>query len=127
VLFVNPRSGGGKAGRAWLVERARALSIEVEVVRPERALAVLLDHAVARGADALSAAGGDGWLALVAATAAARDLPFVCSSGPARSGSGCLASVERSPRDGSAQPVHWQRRGSTGLQPPNVNVLSDRR
>jgi diacylglycerol kinase family enzyme len=75
---VNPHSGDGKAERARLVERAQALGIDVAVVRPDRPLATLVDEAVARGADALGVAGGDGSLAVVAATAVARDLPFVC-------------------------------------------------
>ena len=35
VLFVNPRSGGGKAARAGLAERARERGIEVIVLRPD--------------------------------------------------------------------------------------------
>ena len=78
VLFVNPKSGGGKAARAGLAERARELGIDVIVLRPDDDLAALVDDAVARGADALGAAGGDGSLAVVAAAALAHDLPFVC-------------------------------------------------
>ena len=78
VLFLNPRSGGGKATRAGLAERARERGIDVIVLRPEDDLAVLVDDAVAHGADALGAAGGDGSLAVVAAAARAHDLPFVC-------------------------------------------------
>jgi diacylglycerol kinase family enzyme len=78
VLFVNPKSGGGKATRAGLAERARELGIDVIVLRPDDDLAALVDDAVARGADALGAAGGDGSLAVVAAAALAHDLPFVC-------------------------------------------------
>ena len=36
VLFVNPRSGGGKAARAGLAERARERGIDVIVLRPRR-------------------------------------------------------------------------------------------
>ena len=78
VLFLNPRSGGGKATRAGLAERARERGIDVIVLRPDDDLAALVDDAVARGADALGAAGGDGSLAVVAAAALAHDLPFVC-------------------------------------------------
>ena len=79
VLFVNPRSGGGKATRAGLAERARERGIDV--VRPARGRQTLQrssSDAVARGADALGAAGGDGSLAVVAAAALAHELPFVC-------------------------------------------------
>jgi diacylglycerol kinase family enzyme len=78
VLFLNPRSGGGKAARADLAERARELGVAVIVLRPDDNLAALVDEAVADGADALGAAGGDGSLAVVAAAALAHDLPFVC-------------------------------------------------
>jgi diacylglycerol kinase family enzyme len=78
VLFVNPRSGGGKAGRAALAERARERGIEVIVLTPGAALDVLVAQAVAHGADALGVAGGDGSLAVVAAAARAHGLPFVC-------------------------------------------------
>jgi diacylglycerol kinase family enzyme len=78
VLLVNPRSGGGKAARAGLAERARERDIDVIVVRPDDHLAALVDEAVARGADVLGVAGGDGSLAVVAAAAVAHELPFVC-------------------------------------------------
>ena len=78
VLFVNPKSGGGKAARSGLAERARELGIDVIVLRPDDDLAALVDGAVAGDADALGAAGGDGSLAVVAAAALAHGLPFVC-------------------------------------------------
>jgi diacylglycerol kinase family enzyme len=78
VLFVNPKSGGGKATRAALAERARERGIEVIILHRDDNLAALIDEAVARGADALGVAGGDGSLAVAAAAALAHDLPFVC-------------------------------------------------
>ena len=78
VLFVNPKSGGGKATRAGLAEQARERGIDVIVVPPDQTLATLVDDAVRRGADALGVAGGDGSLAVVAAAALAHGLPFVC-------------------------------------------------
>jgi diacylglycerol kinase family enzyme len=78
VLFVNPSSGGGKATRAALAERARERGISVTVLRPDRSLASLVREAVEGGADALGIAGGDGSLAIVAAGAHAHGLPFVC-------------------------------------------------
>jgi diacylglycerol kinase family enzyme len=77
-LFVNPRSGGGKAERAGLADAACERAIETTVLRPGDNLAALVDRAVADGADALGVAGGDGSLATVAAAALAHDLPFVC-------------------------------------------------
>jgi diacylglycerol kinase family enzyme len=78
VLFVNPRSGGGKAAHAGVAERARAQGIEVVTLTPGQDLAALASGAVAAGADALGAAGGDGSLAVVAVVAAAHGIPFVC-------------------------------------------------
>jgi len=78
VLFVNPKSGGGRGTRASLAEQARERGIDAIVLRPDDDLATLVDQAVAHGADALGVAGGDGSLAVVAAAALAHDLPFVC-------------------------------------------------
>jgi diacylglycerol kinase family enzyme len=78
VLFINPRSGGGTASRLALDRRARELGIEPVILQPGQDLAALTADAIAHGSDALGMAGGDGSLALVAAAAAAHDLPFVC-------------------------------------------------
>jgi diacylglycerol kinase family enzyme len=78
VLFVNPRSGGGRAGHAGLADRASECGIDVIVLRPGDTLPGLVEDAVADGADLLAIAGGDGSLAVVAAAAVAHDLPFVC-------------------------------------------------
>jgi diacylglycerol kinase family enzyme len=78
VLFINPRSGGGKAARARLAERAREAGIEAVTLVPGQDLAALAGDAVAGGADLLGMAGGDGSLAVVATVAAAHGIPFVC-------------------------------------------------
>jgi diacylglycerol kinase family enzyme len=78
VLFVNPTSGGGKAARAAVAERARDRGIDAVVLRAGQSLAALVSEAVASGADLLGAAGGDGSLAIVAAAAQAHGLPFAC-------------------------------------------------
>jgi diacylglycerol kinase family enzyme len=78
VLFVNPRSGDGAAGRAGVAERARDRGIKVVPLGSGRSLAEHVDDALAEGADALGMAGGDGSLAVVASAAAARGLPFIC-------------------------------------------------
>ena len=78
MLFVNPRSGGGKATHAGLAERARERGIGVIVLRHGDSLSALVDQAVEDGADALGIAGGDGSLAVVAAAALTHVLPFVC-------------------------------------------------
>jgi diacylglycerol kinase family enzyme len=78
VLFVNPRSGGGKAARAQVAERARERGIETVIFGPGQSLEALVGRAVTNGADALGVAGGDGSLAVVAAAAAAHGLSIVC-------------------------------------------------
>ena len=78
VLFVNPVSGGGKAARTAIADRARERGVEAIVLTPDRSLATLVREAVERGADALGVAGGDGSLAVVAEVAQAHGLPFVC-------------------------------------------------
>jgi diacylglycerol kinase family enzyme len=78
VLFVNPKSGGGKAGRVRLDHAARERGIEPVVLAPADDLAALVEQAVAGGADALGMAGGDGSLGIVASAARAHGLPFVC-------------------------------------------------
>ena len=78
VLFINPRSGGGRAGRAQLAEAAREREIEPVVLKPGDDLGALADDAAAEGADVLGMAGGDGSLAVVASAASAHGIPFVC-------------------------------------------------
>ena len=78
VLFVNPRSGDGKAARAGVAEQARAKGIEAIILAPGQNLSALAHQAVAAGADALGMAGGDGSLAVVATVAVAHGIPFVC-------------------------------------------------
>ena len=78
MLFVNPRSGDGKAERAGVGEQARAKGIEAIILAPGQDLAALAHQTVAAGADALGMAGGDGSLAVVATVAAAHGIPFVC-------------------------------------------------
>jgi diacylglycerol kinase family enzyme len=78
VVVWNPRSGGGKAAAVHLDEQARARGIEPIELRPGDDLVQLVRDAVANGADALAAAGGDGTQALVATIAAEHDLPFAC-------------------------------------------------
>jgi diacylglycerol kinase family enzyme len=78
VLFVNPRSGGGKAERAGLAQEARKRGIEAVVLQPGDDLAELAAAAADEGADVLGVAGGDGSLAIVAAAALAQELAFAC-------------------------------------------------
>ena len=78
IVVWNPRSGGGKAVSNNLPDEARARGIEPIELKPGDDLEQLVRDAVAAGADALAAAGGDGTQALVASIAAEHDLPFAC-------------------------------------------------
>ncbi len=78
VVIWNPRSGGGKALRDNLADEARARGIEPIELKPGDDLVALARDAVARGADGLAAAGGDGTQAIIATIAAEHDLPFAC-------------------------------------------------
>jgi diacylglycerol kinase family enzyme len=78
-LIMNPRSGGGKVGRFDLKRKAESLGAEVFLMDgPEEVdVAAVAQDAVARGADLLGVAGGDGTQALVAGVAAQHRIPFV--------------------------------------------------
>ena len=78
VLFINPRSGGGKAQHHHLVDHCRQKRIEPIVLGEGDDLASLAAAAVSSGADAIGMAGGDGSQGVVAAVAAAHDLLYVC-------------------------------------------------
>jgi diacylglycerol kinase family enzyme len=77
ALIVNPRSGGGKADRLGLVDECGARGIEVHILEPGQDLTGLAEAVVARGADVLGMAGGDGSLGLVADVAARHGVPMV--------------------------------------------------
>jgi diacylglycerol kinase family enzyme len=77
VLLMNLKSGGGKAERFRLVDLCRERGIEPIVLQPGDDLRQLAEDAVARGADLLGMAGGDGSQALVASVASQHNIPFV--------------------------------------------------
>ena len=85
-MIMNPRSGGGKVVRFGLREKAEALGAEVAVLEGPGTVDVaeLARDAVARGADLLGVAGGDGTQALVAAVAAQHDVPLLVISAGTR-------------------------------------------
>jgi diacylglycerol kinase family enzyme len=78
VLLMNPKSGGGKAERYRLAEECVARGIEPIVLQRGDDLLELARDAIARGADVIGMAGGDGSQALVATVAAEHDIPHVC-------------------------------------------------
>lgn len=78
VLIMNPWSGGGKVERFKLVEECGRRGIEPVVLKRGDDLLELAEDAVARGADVIGMAGGDGSQALVASVASRHDVPHVC-------------------------------------------------
>jgi len=78
-LIMNAKSGGGKVGKFGLQRKAEGLGAEVFLMDgPEEVdVAAVARGAVARGADLLGVAGGDGTQALVAGVAAEHGIPFV--------------------------------------------------
>jgi len=84
-VVMNPRSGGGKVARFDLRQRAEALGAEVALLdQPHTDVQQLARDALARGADLLGVAGGDGTQALVAQVAAEQDVPFLVISAGTR-------------------------------------------
>jgi diacylglycerol kinase family enzyme len=114
VLFINPRSGDGKAARAGLAERAREKGIEAVILAPGQDLAALAREAVTGGTDALGMAGGDGSLAVVAAVAAGHDIPFVCVPAGTRNHFALDVGVDRHDVAGHStrSPTGWSARST---------------
>ncbi|MEI8083590.1 MAG: diacylglycerol kinase family protein [Actinomycetes bacterium] len=84
VLICNLKSGGGKVEKFGLMDMARDAGVEVVLLEPGLDLAQLARDAIARGADALGMAGGDGSQALVASIAIENNVPFVFISAGTR-------------------------------------------
>lgn len=78
VLLINPKSGGGKAERFDLAAEATQRHVEPIVLRPGDDLFELAEGAVARGAEVIGMAGGDGSQAVVATVAANHGVAHVC-------------------------------------------------
>ena len=78
-LIMNPRSGGGKVAKFDLKQRAEDLGAEVFLMAGAEPVDVadVARKAVAKGADLLGVAGGDGTQALVAEVAAEHGIPFL--------------------------------------------------
>jgi diacylglycerol kinase family enzyme len=84
VLLCNPWAGGGKVEKFGLVELANSLGVQTVMLDHGLDLGELARDAIARGADCLGMAGGDGSQALVASIAVEHELPFVCVSAGTR-------------------------------------------
>ena len=117
VLLMNPWSGGGKVEQFRLEHEARRRGIEPIVLQRGDDLEALARDAVARGADALGMAGGDGSQAIVAAVAMQHDLPFVCIPAGTRNHLALDLGVDRDDVVGSLEAFldGYERRIDLGL------------
>ncbi|MET0458954.1 MAG: diacylglycerol kinase family protein [Ilumatobacteraceae bacterium] len=77
VLFMNLKSGGGKAERFHLVDECRRRGIEPVVLEPGMDWLQTVREVAASGVDVLGMAGGDGSQAMVGTVAAELGLPMV--------------------------------------------------
>ena len=77
VLITNPKSGGGKVEKFQVVAECRKRGIEPIVLTTGDDLVQLAEDAIARGADVIGMAGGDGSQALVATVAIRHDVAHV--------------------------------------------------
>jgi len=77
ILIMNPWSGGGKANPEFAAA-AQERGIDTVTLTRGDDLEQLARDAIARGADVIGMAGGDGSQALVAGIASEHGIPFVC-------------------------------------------------
>jgi diacylglycerol kinase family enzyme len=77
VLFMNLKSGGGKAERFHLVDECKRRGIEPIVLQPGEDWLQRVRDVAASGVDVLGMAGGDGSQAMVGTVAAEFGLPMV--------------------------------------------------
>ena len=77
VLFMNLKSGGGKAERFDLPGECRKRGIEPVILEPNQDWLAIVRQTAASGVDVLGMAGGDGSQAMVGTVAAELDLPMV--------------------------------------------------
>ena len=77
VLFMNLKSGGGKAERFHLVDECTKRGIQPVVLEPGQDWLQVVRDVAASGVDVLGMAGGDGSQAMVGTVAAEMGLPMV--------------------------------------------------
>jgi hypothetical protein len=96
-LIMNPKSGGGKVERFDLKRMAEDLGAEVFVMSGLEPVDVaqVARKAIARGADLLGVAGGDGTQALVAEVAAEHGIPFMVITAGTRNHFGLDLGLDR--------------------------------
>lgn len=84
VLIINPKSGGGRAIKANIPQKAKKLEITTIITQKGDSIEELARQAVTDGAKILGVSGGDGTLGAVAKVAIEEDLPLVVLPGGTR-------------------------------------------
>ncbi len=117
VVFLNPKSGGGKVAEHHLVEEARTRGIEPVMLEAGDDLRALARSAVEAGADVIGAAGGDGTQALVAEVAMEHGVAFVCIPAGTRNHFALDVGVDRNDVTGALDAFvdGWERRIDLGV------------
>jgi diacylglycerol kinase family enzyme len=123
VLLMNAKSGGGKVEKFDLQGECARRGVEPVVLAPGDDLRTLAEQAVTDGADVLGMAGGDGSQAVVAAVAAAHDLPFVCVPAGTRNHFALDLGVDRDDVVGSLDAYGDARQGRIDLADVNGRVF----
>lgn len=123
VLVVNPKAGDGKVERSGLLAACVSRGIEAVVLKPGNDLHSLAMTAVERGADVIGMAGGDGSLAVVAAVAAHRGIPFVCVPAGTRNHFAMDVGVHRGDPVGALDAFGSAREGLVDLASVNGRIF----
>ncbi len=84
VLIINPKSGDGRAVKAHIAERARAMGISVAMMGRGQDMVALARAAVEQDVELLGVSGGDGSLGAVAGVAIEHNVPLVVLPGGTR-------------------------------------------
>ncbi len=83
-LIINPKSGNGRAIKAGIPDKAKAMGIKVKVTKKSDNITDLATKAVKSGVDVLGVSGGDGTLGAVATVALKHNLPLIVLPGGTR-------------------------------------------
>ena len=123
VLLMNAKSGGGKVEKFDLPGECARRGIEAVVLGPGDDLRALAEDAIARGADVMGMAGGDGSQAVVAGVAAAHGVPFVCVPAGTRNHFALDLGVDRDDVVGSLDAYGAARQARVDLAEVNGRVF----
>lgn len=84
ILIINPKSGDGRALKNGVDKKAKAMGVEVIVLKSGDDMTAIARDAVRDGADVLGISGGDGSIGAVAVVALEHDVPLAVLPGGTR-------------------------------------------